>query len=398
MGLRHQFGKKIAIGAALAAAALIGGSQLVASEAEVAVVRDYSLVRAAPAPRTQDWPEAEAKSAGCQSCHTESDGHTMHRSPAVILGCTDCHGGNPQVRGDPALAPNDPTYVAARDAAHVLPRYPESWHFPVSANPRRSYTLLNREAPEYVRFINPSDYRVVRDSCGACHIEIIEAAERSIMSTGAMLWGGGAYNNGILPFKNYLLGEAYTREGLPARIQSPINGQITQEQRARGVLAELYPLPTWHVDRGDIFGCSSAAAATSAAASGNQASPTRPARSSGSRAGPTRHPPVNRGPGTGLRVSIRCSTSQDAPQRPVHVVHGHQRPAGRLSPFGCSGCHVVYAMTASRGTADLRPIWPRRADRDGRPDHPRSDRACRRAWRRGRGRSWRGARQRRPPG
>ena len=69
---------------------------------------------------------------------------------------------------------------------------PESWHWPISANPRRSYTLLNREAPEFVRFINPSDYRAVRDSCGACHIEIIEAAERSIMATGAMLWGGGS--------------------------------------------------------------------------------------------------------------------------------------------------------------------------------------------------------------
>ena len=32
------------------------------------------------------------------------------------------------------------------------------------------------------------------------------------MATGAMLWGGAAYNNGILPFKNYILGEAYTRE------------------------------------------------------------------------------------------------------------------------------------------------------------------------------------------
>ena len=29
------------------------------------------------------------------------------------------------------------------------------------------------------------------------------------MSTGAMLWGGAAYNNGILPFKRYVLGESY---------------------------------------------------------------------------------------------------------------------------------------------------------------------------------------------
>ena len=141
------------------------------------------------------------------------------------------------------------------DQAHVLPRYPGAWHFPSSANPQRSYTLLNSEAPEFVRFINPSDYRVVRDSCGACHIEMIEAAERSLMSTGAMLWGGAAYNNGILPFKNYIIGEAYTRDGEPALIRSPLGpGGLTAQQRARGVLAELYPLPTWHViPPGDVF-------------------------------------------------------------------------------------------------------------------------------------------------
>ncbi len=58
-------------------------------------------------------------------------------------------------------------------------------------------------------FINPSDYRIVRESCGACHRTIIEASKRSMHSTGAMLWGGAAYNNGILPFKNYILGESY---------------------------------------------------------------------------------------------------------------------------------------------------------------------------------------------
>ena len=37
------------------------------------------------------------------------------------------------------------------------------------------------------------------------------------MATSAMLWGGAAYNNGILPYKRYILGEAYTRDGQPAR-------------------------------------------------------------------------------------------------------------------------------------------------------------------------------------
>ena len=76
------FAKRTMIAAALAVSAMLGTSQLTASEKESPVTRDYSLVRAAPAPRTQDWGEAEQKSAGCQSCHTQSDGHTMHRSPA----------------------------------------------------------------------------------------------------------------------------------------------------------------------------------------------------------------------------------------------------------------------------------------------------------------------------
>ncbi len=76
----------------------------------------------------------------------------------------------------------DPAYIAARNEAHVLPRYPKSWNWPSSANPKESFTLLNKEAPEYIRFINPGDYRVAREACGACHMQIIEAAERSLMA------------------------------------------------------------------------------------------------------------------------------------------------------------------------------------------------------------------------
>ena len=74
----------------------------------------------------------------------------MHTSPAVVLGCTDCHGGNAAVRASDVSDHNAPAYVAARDEAHVLPRYPKSWNWPSSANPQRSYTLLNRESPEFV--------------------------------------------------------------------------------------------------------------------------------------------------------------------------------------------------------------------------------------------------------
>ena len=160
----------------------------------------------------------------------------MHASPAVVLGCTDCHGGDASVRGE-ALRTGDAEYAAVRDRAHVLPRFPGSWHFPSSANPQRSYTLLNLESPEFVRFVNPGDYRVAREACGACHLAVIKAAERSLMSTNAMFWGGAAYNNGLLPFKSYVLGEAYTRDGRAANIDGA--PMPADERQAHGVHESL---------------------------------------------------------------------------------------------------------------------------------------------------------------
>ncbi|HYJ28833.1 MAG TPA: hypothetical protein VEW25_00650 [Allosphingosinicella sp.] len=332
--------RAVLILAALIAAGAIGSSQVEASEKEKAVARDYSLVRFGAAPRTQDPALAEAQSAGCVSCHTASDAHTMHATPAVVLGCVDCHGGDPRIVA-PAGGSND---AALRDRAHVLPRYPGAWHFPSSANPRRSYALLNVEAPEFVRFVNPSDYRVAREACGACHIEIIEAAERSLMSTGAMLWGGAAYNNGIVPFKNYIFGEAYTRTGEPARIQSP--GEITPEQRTRGVIAELYPLPTWHVvPPGDIFRVFERGGRTI----GTQFPEIGLPSPSGSiqRLEEPGRPDIrqsNRGPGTGLRVAIPIlNIHKTRLNDPFMWFMGTNDQPGDYRHSGCAGCHVVYA-------------------------------------------------------
>ncbi|KAB2855266.1 MAG: hypothetical protein F9K41_09385, partial [Sphingopyxis terrae] len=179
-----------------------------ASEGEKPVAVTYRFTP--PAPREQSEADVEAKSKGCYSCHTQTDRPSMHATPAVRLGCTDCHGGDsqsPAAFGRPELGYDNPYNLAAMKLAHPQPTLPGAWGG-TSANPKRSYTLLNKEAPEYIRFVNPSDYRVAREACGSCHLEIIEATERSLMSTGAMLWGGAAYNNGIVPYKNYIFGEA----------------------------------------------------------------------------------------------------------------------------------------------------------------------------------------------
>ena len=130
-----------------------------ATAAEGEQPRDIEYPHYPPAPAEQSQQDAAQKSAGCVSCHTDSDATTMHVSRAVVLGCTDCHGGDPSVQV-PNGAPSTAAYENARDQAHVLPRYPGSWHYPSSANPERTYTLLNRESREFVRFVNRSDYRV----------------------------------------------------------------------------------------------------------------------------------------------------------------------------------------------------------------------------------------------
>src|SRR5882672_5867079 len=82
--------------------------------------------RGAPAPGRQSVEEAETKSAGCTSCHVATDRHTMHQNPGVVLGCTDCHGGDARVRVDGNAKREDPGYHEALQRAHVLPRDPRA--------------------------------------------------------------------------------------------------------------------------------------------------------------------------------------------------------------------------------------------------------------------------------
>ena len=178
---------------------------------------------------------------GCMSCHTDTDSLSMHASPGVILGCTDCHGGNADVFAHEGAEHSD--YDHAMEEAHVLPSYPEDWNFPHSRNPEVSYALLNKEAKEFVRFVNPSDLRVAKEACGACHLEIVQAAKRSIMATGAMLFGAATYANNVLPFKNYILGEAYTPDGEPSAIKGPPLKDAAKAQKEYGVLPMLSPIP-----------------------------------------------------------------------------------------------------------------------------------------------------------
>lgn len=175
---------------------------------------------------------AAAKSAGCVACHQNTC--DPHGRDTLHLGCCDCHGG-------------DPT-TTVKTEAHVLPRFASAWTS--SANPVRSYTLLNHERPEFVRFVNPGDLRVAHISCGtaSCHPKEVLQNKKSMMTHGCMLWGAALYNNGAFPLKAARFGESYSMNGAPQRLQT-VPPPTEEEMRCKGVLPFLDPLPRYEVSQ-----------------------------------------------------------------------------------------------------------------------------------------------------
>jgi hypothetical protein len=194
---------------------------------------DTAVTRAAAPPRRnlidQTQAQADAKSIGCNQCHAGIE--PMHASPHVVLGCTDCHGGNP-ARG------------LTKEQAHVLPKHKEFWR--TSANPPNSNVWLNHESPEFIRFMNPGDLRVAQQSCGLCHGDVVRNVHHSMMNHGAMLWGAALYNNGSFHLKNYRFGQAYGPNGQPLRLvnYTPVTPEDTKR---RGILPFLDPLPRFNL-------------------------------------------------------------------------------------------------------------------------------------------------------
>jgi len=176
--------------------------------------------------------EAAAKSWGCVQCHQGVA--DMHNAQTVQLGCCDCHGGD--------------STVVDKLRAHVRPGIPEAW--PTSANPVRSYTLLNYERPEFIRFVNPGDLRVAHLSCGTvnCHEEETLAVRKSMMTHGAMLWGAALYNNGAFPLKWPRFGESYSTGGIGQRMQN-VPYPTEYETANKGMVPFLDPLPRYEVSQ-----------------------------------------------------------------------------------------------------------------------------------------------------
>ncbi len=178
----------------------------------------------------QTADDAAAKSFGCVQCHT--DVGNMHPKGRVNIGCTDCHGGNAN--------------AVDVTSAHILPRFPEAWVR--SANPVRSYTLLNHESPEFIQFVNPGDLRVAHLACGQCHANEVLQVRKSMMTHGCMLWGAALYNNGATRSKWSSYGESYGMHGTPLRLQT-VPPPTPEQVRNEGVLPYLDPLGMYQVSQ-----------------------------------------------------------------------------------------------------------------------------------------------------
>ncbi|MCZ6699429.1 MAG: hypothetical protein O7D94_10905, partial [Planctomycetota bacterium] len=222
---------------------------------------------------------ADAAGASCNACHTV-DSPTMHENATFTLSCIDCHGGVGQIepadRADLEDArfkeyPHSEEYYQLMEKYHdVHPRFPEAWKDPrtgriSSANPVRSYTLLNYEDPDFIQFVNPGDLRIAHRTCGQCHMVEVEKVRKSMMTHGAQLWGAALYNNGSYPYKLPRFGESYSvageehlrwtypgdpdgYEGVAGIAQSLYTTPPpTEAERRRGVINHLDPLPRWEI-------------------------------------------------------------------------------------------------------------------------------------------------------
>jgi len=256
----------------------------------------------------------------------------------------DCHGGNPE----PAISAGDvkgsATYDQVKDKAHIQPRYPDLWgknkKEPSTRNPERSYTLLIRESPEFVRFVNPGDLRAAQISCGTanCHPQEVYSAKKSMMTHGGMLWGAALYNNGAVPFKDTRYGESYSIDGRPQRMQT-MPAPSAEETRAKGVLPFLNPMPRYEISQpGNVLRQFERGGIEKGLPSdiGSPDPDEDPGKGDQKLSG--------RGFGTALRTdpTFQGLTKTRLLDPLLHFMGTNDQP-GDFRSSGCSACHVVYA-------------------------------------------------------
>jgi hypothetical protein len=296
----------------------------------------------AQAPATlsgQSQEDADRKSAGCMSCHTQTDQRTMHRSTSVRLGCIDCHGGNASVKA--AGGAGSPGYREAMRQAHVQPERLEVWK--TAANPERSYTALLDESVDFVRFVNPGDLRAAPVACGPCHAQEVRSVSKSLMTHGAFLYEAATYNNGVLPGKDAILGESYGADGEPRMVKA-VPPPTPEETREKGVLPWLVPFPRWELSQaGNPFRVFERGGRRrfEIGLPDREEEPGRPDKGLSPR-----------GPGTLNRTDpVILGAQKTRLVDPLLSLLGTNDHPGDYRSSGCTACHVVYANDRSRSNA-----------------------------------------------
>ncbi len=122
---------------------------------------------------------------GCLVCHERIE--STHAATAID--CTDCHGGD--------------FTTARKETAHVQPTLP--------VITGKVTAPLDYDLP-YQQFVNPSNLRVVRETCGTCHVPHVDWIMKGLMATGAGHYAGGLYQNGVTDSKTPVYGNFSVRD------------------------------------------------------------------------------------------------------------------------------------------------------------------------------------------
>jgi hypothetical protein len=289
-----------------------------------AFVPGHSAGRADAPQQNQDTVSGTVKltSESCEKCHKNvAEPHQTR----VNLSCVECHGGNGEA----------PT----KEASHIKPLHPEKWRS--SANPEESFTLLNKESREWIRFVNPSDLRVADLACGKCHqnlnSHIISNVKKSSMTTSAQVYSTALYNNGSVASKDALFGENYSPHGQPQAIRMipPPTAEMT---RTKGILPILWPLPRFEIGQP----LSTSFLRVFERGGGPKSELGNPNRED--IPGQPDETFSNRGYGTQASVDpVILGALKVRLNDPVMSFMGTNNAPGDYRQSGCAACHVLYA-------------------------------------------------------
>ena len=253
-----------------------------------------------PAQESKIYQAFNVNSESCMKCHNGTESMHADGDKEIGISCAGCHGGDGS--------------EFEMEKAHVQPKQKDI--FKTSANPKFSYSALNNESPEFIRFMNPGDFRVADQTCGKCHQEIFKKSLTSCMAHSGMIPQAGTYNNGIFDAKVAIFGESYMPDGTPAGLLDESyqpTGDIPNDSRVRSLL----PFPEFaSIPATDAF---------------------RVLERGNNDAG-------ERGPGTDFHVAgggivINKTRLND----PTLWFMGTNQTSGDYRSSGCTGCHVMYA-------------------------------------------------------